>query len=687
MSSELNAAFVAAVSRHQAGDVASAAQQYNAILQSHPSHAPSLCNLGTIHVRNNQLQDAVNCYNLALAAEPGYPDAHFNLGNLYRRTNQLLEAEEQYRHCLANKPDHGSAAFNLGLVLSAIGNTEGAVECFRLVAKLEPTNAEGFSRLGDSLLRCGRFVDGIAAFRRAIELKPTDPRGFYNLGLALSNAGEINEAAECIQKALKANPSYAEAHNALGLNLEAQGRKDDALFHYQKAVELKPDLADAWSNMGTNLAEQGRSEEAIKCLRESLRIRPMAPAIHSNLLLLLNYSSHLELEAIRDEHFAWAERFAGPTPDAAKPLPPYDPTRKLRIGYMSGDYRHHTVAGFIEQLLTHHDREQFEVFAYATNTRSDEVTEKFKTLADHWRPLVGQTDEQAFKRIQFDRIDILVDISGHTAGNRLLIFAARPACVQALVFGYPNTTGMRAIDYRITDPVSDPPEALDHLYAEKLLHLPGVAWVYRPPENAPPVGPLPAASSRMFTLGCMNNPAKISEACLQAWINILKRVPGTRLMLLAGQSQAGSKRLLDRFMQAGVLRDRVEMMMRVSKEQYLSVYNQFDVTLDPFPYNGGVTTADSLFMGVPVITLAGRNYVSRQGVMVNSLLELDEFTADSPETLPELVKDWMGRRAELAQLRAGLRDRLLRSPLTDGPNYVRELEQALRKAWASRLPA
>lgn len=683
--SDLDAAFGRAAAAHQAGDFAAAERMYRALLQSYPAHAPSLCNLGVLLVRAGKLDEAADCYHLALAAAPGHPDALFNLGNLYRRTNRLREAAEHYGRCLAANPRHAAAAFNLGLVLAAVGDLARAGECFAAAARLEPANPDAHSRLGDALVRTGRWADGVAALRKAVELRPDDPRHLYNLGLALAGFGQAAEAHELLQTALRLRPDYAEAHNGLALALEALGRKDDAHTHYRRAVELKPDLADAWSNLGTNLAEQGRADEAVACLRESLARRPDAPAIHSNLLLNLNYSSRLTPEQVRDEHLACAARFGGPAPDPPPVPEPHDPDRRLRVGYVSADFRGHTVASFIEALLRHHDRSRVEVFAYASVRRPDETTERLKALADHWRPIGGLTDAQAAGLIRGDEIDVLIDLGGHTAGNRLLVLAARPAPVQALLFGYPNTTGLKAVDYRLSDPVSDPPGQTEHLYAERLLRLPETAWVYAPPESAPSVTPLPAASQPGFTFGCLNNAAKISDACLEAWTAVLQAVPGSRLVLLAGQSQAGANRLVDRFAERGINRGRVEVVFRLPREGYFEAYRRFDLSLDPFPYNGGVTTGDSLWMGVPVLTVAGTSYVSRQGAMAMTAVGLPEFVAESPADLVRLAKEWTTRRRELAEIRTGLRDRLAKSPLADGPRYVRNLEDALRKAWQERL--
>jgi predicted O-linked N-acetylglucosamine transferase (SPINDLY family) len=678
--------FATAVQYHTSGDLESAERTYREILRQMPSHAPTLSNLGALLVKTGREDEAVRCYQLAITSDPYFADPQYNLGNVHRRANRLVEAADRFRACLQINPNHTAAAYNLGVVSVTLGRLEEAEQAFRKSIEHDSAVGEANLRLGEVLLRLGRPSESVAAFRRYAEAHPNDARGMYNLALALANDGKSADATELLHRALKLKPDYAEAHNALGLALELLGRKDDASHHYEKAVQLKPDLADAWSNLGINLAEQGRTEDAIVSLRNSLRHRPLAPAIHSNLLLLLNYSSQLTSEQVRDEHLAWGEKFTTPVPPRPAPHLPHDPHRKLRVGYLSCDFRTHTVAGLIEILLRHHDRQQFEVYAYSVVQRPDQITEQLKGLADVWRPIVGRTDSDAADLIHQDRIDVLVDLGGHTAGNRLITFACRPACVQVSLFGYPNTTGMAAMDYRVSDPVSDPQGASEHLYCERLIRLPQTAWVYHPPADAPPVGPLPGLQRRVFTFGCLNNSAKISDACLVAWSKLIQATPGSRLVLMAGQSHAGLKRLADRFVRAGILRDRIQLINRLQRDQYFARYGEIDVSLDPFPYNGGVTTCDSLWMGVPVFTVAGTCYRSRQGVMQMLAVGLDEFIAPTVEDLVPLAKMWMNRRDELSTLRAGLRDRMLASPLCDGPSYVRHWETALRNAWCETLP-
>jgi len=685
-SDSVDAAFAAAVQAHTAGDLPAAVTSYRTVLRANPNHAPAWSNLGAVFVRQGNTAEALDCYTKALAADPNFTDALFNLGNVYRRTGQLPEAAERFQDCVRQNPRHQHAHFNLGVVLSSLGRLTEAEGAFRAAAGLEAVAGEARLRLGDVLLRLGRSAEGVAEFRQFTDAHPNDPKGLYNLALALANDNKPADATALLQTALALKPDYAEAHNALGLALELLGRKDEAVHHYEQAVKLKPTLADAWSNLGINLSEQGRCDDAVAALTTSLQHRPNAPAIHSNLLLMLNYSSRFTPEQVRDKHFTWGERFATPVQPRPQPHAPHDPNRRLRIGYVSGDFRQHTVAGFAETLLDHHDRTRFEVFAYSNVQRGDDVTERLTTLADQWRSIAGLPDDELAERIHRDEIDVLVDLGGHTAANRLITFACRPACVQATVFGYPNTTGMEAMDYRVTDPTSDPAGATDHLYREQPLRLPEVAWVYRPPTDAPPVSPLPGLHRRQFTFGCLNNVAKISDACLDVWAKLLQAAPGSRLILMAGQSIAGVRRLNDRFTKAGVLRDRVQLVNRLPRDKYFEQYCEIDLALDPLPYNGGVTTCDALWMGVPVLAVAGTSYVSRQGVMQLVTVGLTDFIAGSPQELIDVAKAWTDRRPELADIRAGLRDRLAASPLCDGPRYVRHLETAVREAWVKTLP-
>jgi len=681
MQHEIDERFAEAVGHHQAGNAAAAEPLYRAVLAAMPDHTGALCNLGVILGRH-QPAEAVSLYSAAIAANPHLLDAHFNLGNLYRRMGRPADAANCYQGVLRIEPNHARAYLNLGLAATDLGDTTNAIECYRRALSLEPNFPDAFNLLGDLLFRTGRTDEAIATYREFIVRTPDDPRAHHNLGLALASLGNHDEALPELELALTLRPNYADAHNTIGIVFEAMRRADEAQTHYRQAVEHRPDFADGWSNLGTSYMEQGRVPEAIEALRQAVELKGDSRS-GDNLLLAFSYSSGTTAEALRDEHLAWAAKNA-PEPAEFHRVKT-DPNRRLKIGYLSGDFRNHTAAGLIESLLEHHDRNRFHVTGFSNAVQTDDATERMRKLADAWHPIANLTDSRAAELIRANDIDILVDLSGHTAGNRLLVFARKPAAFQATLFGYPNTTGLAAIDAKITDPFADPPGETEPFYRESLVRLPEVAWVYRPPKDAPTVNSLPSQSRRSFTFGCLNNPAKFSDDCVEAWSRILKAVPRSRLVLLAGRSAAGARALSDRFTRLGIASDRLELVYRLPANEYFEAFQPIDLALDPFPYNGGVSTCDALWMGVPALTVAGRDYRSRQGVSLLNNVGLPEFVADSPDKLVELAAIWSDQRDGLADLRASLREMMLASPITQAEKYVRNLETALRAGWAKGL--
>lgn len=675
--------FAQAVSRHQSGDAAEAESLYRRVLADNPHHPGALSNLGVILARTNP-QEAVQLYTAAIAANPQQVDSHFNLGNVYRKLNRPQDAANAYLAALRISPKNARAYLNLGLALSDGGDWNQAIDCFRQAVDLDPLFPDAYNLLGDALFRTGRTAEAVAIFREFIVRCPDDARAHHNLGLALAAQGDYEAAIPELELALKFRPDYPDAHNSLGVALEALGRADEAQEHYREASELKPDFADAWSNLGTSFTEQGRIPEAIAALKRSLGLRPDSRT-GDNLLLAYCYSSDLSAEELRDEHVAWAAKYTDSLTPAEPVARPREPNRRLKIGYVSGDFRTHTAAGLIELLLAHHDRNRVHITCYPNAPQRDEATDRMRRLADGWRPIAAVSDSAAFDMIRTDEIDVLVDLSGHTAGNRLALFARKPAAVQATLFGYPATTGVRAIDYRITDSFADPPGETAPLCVEKLLRLPETAWVYRPPppDMAPPPNDLPSESRRSFTFGCLNNPAKLSRACLGTWAQVLRAVPRSRLVLLIGRSTETARAITDRFTELGVASDRLELVYRLPRPDYFEAHQPIDLALDPFPFNGGVTTCDALWMGVPVLSVAGRDYRSRQGVSLLNNVGLPEFVADTPAKLVELAAIWSEQRANLADLRSSLREMMQASPITQAEVYVRNLEAAFSDA-ASR---
>lgn len=668
--------FQRAVAAHQAGALDDAEQGYRQLLDAIPDHPASLTNLGSLAARRGDTGEAERLYRASLAARPDQLDAHFNLGNLYRRLGRPAAAAAHYEDALRAAPDAPAVLLNLGLAVSDGGDWPRAVECFARAVVVNPDVPDGLNLLGDALARCGRITEAIAAFRESIVRFPDAPRGFSNLGLHLTGAGATDEAIDVLERAVAMRPDYPEAYNALGVAYEAAGRTDEAQAAYRTALEVRDTFADAWANLGISLGEQGRVAEAVGALRRTIELSPN-PIARSALLSNLLFSATLTPEQLRDEHVAWANEHADPlAADVAVRKREPDAPGRVRVGYVFGEFRSRAAVAFLEALFTHHDRTKFHVTAYPNAVRRDAAFDRLRRLADAWKPIIHLSDADAAELIRADEIDILVDLNGHAPGNRLLVFARRPAATQVGLFSYPVTTGMRAMDFRVTDAMTDPPGA-ESLYTEKLLRLPDLGLFYVPPDGAPAPNALPAGR-RAFTFGCLNHPGKLSDPCIDAWAAILRAVPKSRLVVLAGQSVAASEEIAARFTQRGVSSDRFEMVYRLSGNDYFEAYQPLDLTLDPFPFGGAVTTCDSLWMGVPVLTVAGRDARGRQGLSLLNALGLPEFIADTPEQLVPLAATWADQRTALSELRAGLRDMVAQSPLTAAATYVKHLEAAYR---------
>jgi predicted O-linked N-acetylglucosamine transferase (SPINDLY family) len=509
-----------------------------------------------------------------------------------------------------------------------------------------------YSNLGNALCEQRRFDEAIVACHRAIALEPDFAQAYYNLGNALREVGRLDEAIVAYDRVIALKPEFTEAHNNLGNALREVGRLDEALAAYRRAIALEGELAGAHSSKAA-----------------------------SNLLYTLHFDPDYDAQALLAEHRQWARQYAAPLAAEIRPHPNNrTPDRRLRIGYLSPDFRAHPVGQLVLPLFVHHDRRQTEIIGYCDVRTPDAMTRQLETLSDAWQLTVGLSDSQVADRIRADRIDILVDLALHTADNRMLVFARKPAPVQVSMLGTPSTTGLDTIDYRLTDPYFDPPGVSDGDYTERSIRLPCPIWCYQAPEAAPPVGELPAWRNGFVTFGCLNQFAKVSRPALHLWVQILQALSGARLVL---QAQRG--RHLDAvrqvFAENGVAGDRVAFAARVPHRQYLERYHELDLCLDPFPYNGHTSTLDALWMGVPVVTLAGHTGVGRAGVSVLSNVGLPELIAATPEQYVAIATALAGDWERLSQLRAGLRQRMQESRLTDGPQYTVAVEKAFRQMW------
>ncbi len=711
----LQQAFDVAVQHHQAGRLPEAEAIYRQILALDPGHARALHFLGVIAHQVGRNEVAVELIREAIALTPDAADFHSNLGLALKERGQWSEAIAAYRQAIALKPTYSAAHSNLGMALVAAGRFDEAVAACRRAIELQQNYPEAYCNLGNALYGQGRLDEAIAAYRQAIAIEPNFAKARNNLGTVLRDKGRLDEAIAACREAIALQPNYPEAHSNLGNALHDRRLLDEAIAAHLQAITLHPDFPEAYCNLGAALRDAGQLDEAITACRHAIALKPEYPeaygtlasvlkdqgqideaiagfqkaialkpdfpAAQSSLLLTLNYHPDFAASAVTEEHRRWSRQHAEPLTQFIQ-MHRNDRThdRRLRIGYVSPDLRAHPVGRFLLPLLAHHDHDRFEVFGYAHVPVPDAMTARLRSHADAWRSLVGLSDAEAAGLIREDEIDILVDLAGHTANHRLLVFARRPAPVQVTWLGYPNTTGLAAIDFRLTDPCADPMEPQSTDDFEELIRVAPCAWCFDP-------GPSPPVARRLngpVTFGSFNNWAKVSDPMLRLWGRILAAVPDSRLLLKSAGT--GSTRVRQRVRQvmeeSGIAPERLELRGHEADHLgHLALYERMDIALDTYPYHGTTTTCEALWMGVPVVTLAGHHHAARVGVSLLTNAGLPEFVAETPDDYFRLAVTLASDLPRLAHLRATMRDRLERSPLMDAPRFARDIEAAYREMW------
>lgn len=592
------------------------------------------------------------------------------------------QAWELYQSlCQADRLDT-DARLMLGMIAGLRGDHSAAEVYFRQALELDQNLPTAHFNLGIALRTQKRFEEARAAFQRATELRPGYSEAMDALAHAHIALYDWDNAVRVLNEIVNRWPHKAEMFNNLGTVYQAMGRVQDAITAYQRALALNPRLAGALNGLGSAHMGQGDFEQAERCYRQCLAANPADLRTRSNLLMLLNYMPGTDPARVYEEHLEWG-RAAARLIQPLEPVAPDDPQRRLRIGYLSPDFREHSVAAFIEPLLAGHDRTRFEVCCYSYLPRPDDTTLRLKAHADLWRDIDRLSDADTARLIRDDRIDILVDLAGHTGNHRLGVFAARPAPVQITYLGYPNTTGLATMDWRITDPLADPPGE-EAYHSETLLRLDGCFLCYQPDPSTPPVAPLPASTAGHVTFGSFNNYSKINPGVLALWAGVLQRVPGSRLLMKCpALTDADARARIVRDMQAlGVDAGRLELLGHTpTRAEHLALYARVDIALDTFPYNGTTTTCEALWMGVPVVTLAGVRHAGRVGA---SLLT----AVGHPEWIAATAEDYLTAAARLAAdldrlqtVRAGLRADVAASTLCDAAGFVRRIESAYLDIW------
>jgi protein O-GlcNAc transferase len=637
----------AAIQHHQAGRLAEAEIIYRKILSQQPNHADALHLLGVLATQAGQNQLAVELISKAIASNKKSPIYYNNLGSALLFLGELDKAAAAFREALQLKPDYAQAYTNLGNVQKDRGQVDAAIDCYRKALKFKPDLIEAHNNLGNALQAQGDGVAAAAAYKMALKLKP----------------------------------DYAEAYNNLGVALIGLGRVDAGIAAYRDALRLKPNYPEAYNNLGNALKDQGRIQEAVATYQTCIQIRPDLAQVHSNLGYNIYFHPDYDAKAIYNQLRIWNHQHAEPLKKFIQPhTNNRDPNRKLRIGYVSPDFREHVIGRNLLPLFVQHDRTLFEIICFANVTHPDALTEHFHSLSDQWRNIVGVNDQRAAEMIRDDRIDILIDLAMHMAENRLLVFARKPAPVQVTFMGYPGTTGMDAIDYRFTDPYLDPPGLDDEFYVEQSIHLPDTFWCYDPLTEEPHVNHLPAIKNGYVTFGCLNNFCKVNDGVLKLWSKVLNAVSNSRLIVLTPQGQV-RQQVLGKLGRDSVAPERIEFADFRPRLEYLKLYHRIDIGLDTQPYNGHTTSLDSYWMGVPVVTLIGKTVVGRAGWSQLCNLGLKELAAQTPEEYIDITIQLANDLPRLEKIRSTLRERMRQSPLMDAKRFTRNVENAYRNLW------
>ncbi|MBI3773201.1 MAG: tetratricopeptide repeat protein [Gammaproteobacteria bacterium] len=553
------------------------------------------------------------------------------------------------------------------------------------ILQLNPQHAEALHLLGLICHRAGDTQSAVQFIEQAVAANPKSEAYLGNLGTMYSMLGNIQAAARAYERALAIAPHSAAIHMNLGVVYTREGRYDDAIEAYRKAIALKPGFAEAHNNLGMDLERKALLNEAAAQFQLALKHNPQLQNARQNLLFLLSYYCLSTPEQVLEEHRQWDRIYGAHGRQHQFAHSRHgDPHKRLRIGYVSPDFRRHPVSTFIEPLLAKHHRDQVEIFCYAEVFEPDAVTKHLQSLADHWRSTINTPDEQVAHMIHDDQIDILIDLAGHTAFSRLPIFTYKPAPIQATYLGYCATTGLQAMDYWITDNVLHPDNTHD-CASETIYRLPRCWVVYQPPAGAPDIQP--RAAHAPLTFGSFNNTRKLGDAVISAWCTILNRVPGSRLLLKSRYLDQPHERQLiaEKFRQHGIAPDRLQLQGASPFPDYLNVYNEIDIALDTFPRSGGTTAADALWMGLPVITLAGQRYVERLAASKLSAINRSEWIANTTEEYIEIAVSLANNPQLRAELRQTQRAAMAASPLCDGEGLATAMEEAYRTMWRDYL--
>ena len=595
---------------------------------------------------------------------------------------EAAEAERCFRQALAIDSSSAAAHMNLGIMLQGRGDSTAAAAAHATAVALDPTHAHAHYNFGLAQLELGDYPGAEHGFREALRLRPEFPEAWVALADVLESTGRDEDALTALDSAIAQRPGYVGAMFNAGILLRKLGRLDEAEARLRGIPEAHPEYSNAMTALAAILRDQGRIVSALAVMNRVVDRNPDSVAPMSEYLFALGFSDRLSAEGLFAEHLWTGCRIEARTaPWRAAFVNAPEPDRVLNVGYLSGDFRGHSVAVFTEFLFERHRRSQVRIHAYSSTPVHDAMTAEFIAAADVWRDVRGQTDGVVANAILEDRIDILVDLSGHTSSGRPVVLAGRAAPIQMTWLGYIGSTGLTRVDYRITDCVADPQDTAEALHTERLLRLPHSQWCFRPPQAARELAVSRNAPDGAFTFGSFNQFAKISDSTVQLWIAVMRAAPEARLRIVGVPKGTAAESLRRKLAGEAIDSSRYDLVERVSQVNYYGEYRQVDACLDSTPYSGGTTTCDSFWMGVPVVTLAGTRSMSRSSASLLVTVGLADFVAQSAEEFAAIAVRLALKGPWATNSRIALRERFVGSPLMDEQGFTEDLERLYREAW------
>ncbi|MBF0224939.1 MAG: tetratricopeptide repeat protein [Desulfobacterales bacterium] len=671
-------------------------------------------NLGLVYEKIEKFDDAALCYKTAIELMPDYIDAIKRLINLYKKLEKKEDLLFWQKKLLEQNRENALINHEIGETLFDLGDFKEAINYYQACSKINPKNANALNNIGNCYYILEKFEEALNYYKISLELLPDNPVCNNNIGNALQKLGRFDEAVFHYKKALKLNPEYSEAYNNIGNIFQNKGKLNQALYYYQKALDLKsdnpevlsnmgvafleqgklqkafsyfqssvkikPDFVKAYNNMGNTLKDEGKIDESIYFYKIALKIKPDYFEAHSNLLFAMQHMDKAKNTDIFMESQNWNKKYADT-------VPKYKHTKleefhtPIKIGYISPDFKQHSVSFFFLPILLGHNKNEFEIYCYSDTKKNDHVTEKIKSLCHHFKIILGMSDDSVSNIIYQDKIDILVDIAGHTANNRLLVFARKPSPIQVTWLGYPDTTGLTSIDYRLTDNICDPVGDSDQFHSERLIRLEDGFLCYMPIDDAPDVSMPPFMNNNFITFGSFNNLPKITQTTISVWSSILNRLPNSILILKSRQfeDELIKNRYLNFFSNYGIDPKRIFLMPRSKNiKEHLAYYNKIDIGLDTFPYNGTTTTFEALWMGVPVITLKGNRHAARVGASILSRINLCELISKTQEEYIDKAVNLATNKKKLVDLKKSIRSIIRNSPLYKQESFAKKIENTYK---------